>query len=164
MKDNETFTEAKARRSKGLRGKRAENLVEKALKELKEASAHFDYDRLPDTRSAGRIMPAQVADFTMLYHGKAFCLEVKEVKKGKRLNIKSAFRQYPRMLRRSMAGATGLLLIFSVEEDSWFILDVLDIPKKVKSFSFVDMAAEALASTSSSYKTLIEEKIGWSSP
>lgn len=155
QKDNETLAEAKARAKKGARGKSAEKQVEDLLAELKAARADFDYDRLPDTRAAGRIMPARVSDFTVFRQGQAFSLEVKEIKSGCSLNIKSHFSQYPKMIRRGMAGCPGVLLVHLVEKGAWDWIDVSDIPEGAKSVGFAGACQtlkEALAEALESYE------------
>ncbi len=134
----ESFEEARARRRLGRKGKSAESRVETILTGLR-MDGQLDYDRLPDTRSAGRIMPARVSDFTLFFAGKAASLEVKEMKVKKkgpniRLNIKSGFPQFPRMLLRERTGCLGYLLVHNVEMVLWVMVPVTLLPRGVKSF------------------------------
>lgn len=130
IKEEETFEESKARRAMGQRGKSAEAQVGAALQTLK-AQGVLDFDRVPDTRAAGRFMPPQVADFMVYAKGTAIAVEVKSLKKGSRLG-KGAFPQLPRMLRRCMAGCRGVLLVQLLERGLWIAVDVegLDIAAK----------------------------------
>lgn len=132
---DESFAEAKKRKARGQRGKSAEDAVEAALKLLKEEYDWIDYDRLPDTRAAGRIMPARVSDFTVFAAGKSFSLEVKEISKGFRLPKPV---QLPRMRRREMAGCLGFLLVHAKEAElnPWRVLWVDDLEPTAPSFVF----------------------------
>ena len=120
-KEDESFLESKARAKKGQRGKSTEGLIEDVLQEMKASDPAFDYDRLPDTRMAGRIMPARVSDFTLFSHGQAISLEVKEIKKDTwRFSLnKSKFPQLPRMRRRELAGCPGLLIVHLIHHGVW---------------------------------------------
>jgi hypothetical protein len=140
IREDESFLEARVRRRKGSRGKSAEAVVEDVLKRMKEENPHFDFDRLPDTRAAGRIMPARVSDFLLFFanEGQAIsiALEVKSLEKGCRLNIKSKFPQLPRMRRRELAGCGGYLLAQVKPLSKWFMLPIAEVPSDVKSILF----------------------------
>jgi hypothetical protein len=118
----ETFLEARQRKSKGQRGKRSEDKVSMVLSEWKSKHPRFDYDRLVDARAAGRVTVPQVADF-MLYLRDvgSCCLEVKEVKTGYRLK---KFVQLPRMERRALAGCSGFVLVHFMEHSKWVVVDI----------------------------------------
>ena len=121
--ESEGFKAHQQRKKLGSRGKAAESVVEAELRRHKEKYSWFDYDRLPDSRSAGRIMPARVSDFTLFINGTAVSLEVKEKKKGSRLTKKD-FPQLPRMVRRAQAGCPGAVLVHFLELESWAVVDV----------------------------------------
>ena len=134
-KEDESFLESKARAKKGQRGKSTETLIEAVLAEIKGSDPTFDYDRLPDTRMAGRIMPARVSDFTIFRKGQSFSLEVKEVKKDTwRFSLgKKPFPQFPRMQRRELAGCPGLLIVHLIHHRVWVYVWTRDITQGLKS-------------------------------
>jgi hypothetical protein len=99
-----TLAERQAKKKRATQGKPAENTVLGYLTKLRNSKPSFDFDRMPDSRAAGGIMAVQVADFTAVYKGQAYAVEVKSTKHDYRLSL-SAFSQYPRMLRRALAGA-----------------------------------------------------------
>ena len=121
MKENESFAAHKTRKKKGSQGKASETQVQDALTKFKAAYPFFDFDRLPDTRSAGTLMPSQVSDYTVFCRGQAYSLEVKEISKGFRL---PKFVQLPRMLRREKSGAHGVVLVHFIEHSIWVIKDI----------------------------------------
>lgn len=78
---------------------------------IKSTLAAFTGARLPDAH-AGSLVPA-LADFDMLYAGKYYLLEVKEVDHAFRLPHKNfATDKVARMTRRQMAGATCWVLVY----------------------------------------------------
>lgn len=114
--EGESFAAHKTRKKKGSQGKASETQVQGALTKFKAAYSFFDFDRLPDTRSAGTLMPAQVCDCTVFCRGQAYSLEVKEISKGFRL---PKFVQMPRMLRREKVGVPGIVLVHFLEKNVW---------------------------------------------
>lgn len=133
-KADESFLEAKQRKKQGSKGKGSEAVVEQCLKQLKARHQNFDYDRLPDSRAAGgRPMPARASDFTV-FCGGAWSLEVKEIKKGFRLDL-ADFPQFPRMRRRALAGCRGIVLVHLLEHQRWVWLDVEAMDKAQKSWN-----------------------------
>lgn len=125
-KEDEGFLEAKARRKRGTQGKPAEEVAHKALAELRASNLNFDFDRMLDSRAAGRTVSATVADFTFCYQGRAGALEIKSMKDGHRLAY-GDFPQYPRMKRRAAAGALCLVAVYVREIRVWRIANVLDL-------------------------------------
>ena len=118
---DEGFLEAKARRAKGQRGKASERLVQTALTGMRAEHDFLDYSRSVDSRAAGRIVEAQVCDYTVFCRGRAYSLEVKSLQTGTRLKT---FVQLPRMLRRAMAGVPGIVLVHLIEMDRWVMIDL----------------------------------------
>lgn len=123
-KEDEGFLEAKARRKRGTRGKPAEEVVHKALALLRASDLNFDFDRLLDSRAAGKIVTPTVSDFTFCCRGRAGALEAKSTRHDYRLNY-SDFPQYPRMLRRARAGGLCLVAVYHSERRQWRLMDVL---------------------------------------
>jgi len=125
-KEDEGFFEAKARRKKGSQGKPAEDAAHEALAKLRATNLNFDFDRLLDSRAAGRVVAPTVADFTFCYQGRAGALEIKSMKDGHRLAY-SDFPQYPRMKRRAAAGALCLVAVYVQDIRRWHMANVLDL-------------------------------------
>ena len=123
VRESETLAERKKRKSTGSRGKYAESHFQGELFSRKKKDAHFDYDRLLDSKAAGRIVAAQVADFLLFFGGSVAAVEVKEIKKGFRLPKKS-FPQLARIRRRMQTGSLGFLVVYTAESSQWFLVDV----------------------------------------
>ena len=131
--ENETLAERKVRLALGSRGKTAETKVQEVLIGWQSKDRTFDFDRLLDSRSAGKIVAAQVADFLLFFQGGSATLEVKQIKKGYRLPKKS-FPQHPRMLRRELAGSKGFLITFTEEDNFWRVVRVTNMELNVPSW------------------------------
>lgn len=134
MRENESFKERKKRKALGSRGLAAQGQVHKMLTLIKHQNQHFDFDRLPDARTAGRVTAAQVSDFLVFTAGvPAIALEVKQKAKGTRLR-RSEFPQLARMARRENAGCFGWVLVHFKEVSEWaltpirFFWDLRDAP------------------------------------
>ena len=122
INEQETLAQHKARTKIANKGKYAEQQVGAVLKELKEQTQQFDFDRMLDSRAAGgRMMTPQVSDYTLFFNGKAYALEVKSIQKGLRLK---KFAQLPRMIRREKAGIEGYVVIFTAEDKSWRVVPI----------------------------------------
>lgn len=119
----ETLAERKKRKATANRGKSSEDAVQKVLVEVRNKEITFDFDRLFDSRSAGRIIPTQVSDYLLFFRARSATLEVKGLKKGFRLG-KSAFPQRSRMLRREAAGCLGFVLVHTMENDMWMLATI----------------------------------------
>ena len=117
--------EVAVKSAKADRGKKAENDVHKALKEWEGAEPHREFNRLIDTRAAGRVVKAAAADFdfyqgptrerTGSEHG---LIEVKEIKHAYRLPVKNV-SQLPRLVRRAHCGGYTGILIHHANEKVW---------------------------------------------
>jgi len=86
----------------------------------------FDFDRLLDSRAAGRIVAAQVSDFLIFSKYKSATLEVKEIKSGLRLDRRS-FPQHPRMVRREYAGCKGFVVVNVMDVETWWVARVTEM-------------------------------------
>jgi hypothetical protein len=135
-KHDESFLEAKARAKQGQRGKKAESVVQDMLKE-RQAAGILEFIRLPDSRSAGRPLPAQPCDYIVFHEGNSVALEVKEISKGSRLPRKS-FPQLPRMQQLGKVGVILLLWVYLKETNEWRSLDVLGMELEDKSWNALD--------------------------
>lgn len=123
MKESDSFLEAQVRRKRGSRGQSSQDLVQEFLTEQKSKDQNFDFDRLYDTKSAGRILPAQVSDFTFCYKGRAGAIEVKETKHDYRIS-NSDFPQEPRLRRRALAGALAILVVHHTTSGVWRLVQI----------------------------------------
>ncbi len=135
VNESETLAERRARRSTGSRGKSAESKVQELLTKWAGESRDFDFDRLLDSRSAGRIVAAQVSDFLLFYKGTSATLEVKEVKSGLRLS-KGKYPQHGRMLRRSYTGCKGFVLVNAKDTELWWVMLAHKLPLGKPSWKF----------------------------
>jgi len=139
--ETETLAERKKRKALATRGEFAETKVHNLLRSLATASPEFDFDRLLDSRAAGKIVAAQVSDFLIFYRGHSATLEVKEMKKGLRLTAKD-FPQHPRMLRREKAGCKGFVLVYALQTESWWLGRVTEMENGVPSWVLTEVAEE----------------------
>jgi len=119
----ETLAERKARLELASRGKSAESKVHDMLLVWEKRNRDFDFDRLLDSKAAGRIVAPQVSDFLLFYRGKSATLEVKEMKSGLRMQ-RNKFPQHARMVRREYAGCRGFLIVNVIDTDSWWVVRV----------------------------------------
>ena len=137
--EHETLAERKARMERGSRGKSAETKVYDILSSWQKEDRYFDFDRLLDSRSAGKIVAAQVSDFLIFRVGRSATLEVKEIKKGMRLS-KGSFPQHPRMVRRELTGCKGFLIVYTVDTDLWWAARVTGMEAGVPSWKLQEIA------------------------
>lgn len=115
------------------RGKDAENAVQKFLKEWAEQCTTREFNRLPDTKAAGRIMKAAAADFEFFYlaemddpvrfHG---LLEVKETEHEYRL-ARDKISQLPRLRKRANCGGVCLAIVHHSTLKKWRVISARDL-------------------------------------
>lgn len=125
-KESEGFLAAKKRKKAGTKGKSEEDTVHEILRDLKTERLDFDFDRLADSRSAGKPLPPTVADFTFCAQGVAGALEVKSTKHDFRLSY-GDFPQFPRMKRRVCAGGRCLLVVHHSSTNVWRVVLVAEM-------------------------------------
>lgn len=116
------------------RGAVAEKAVQKYLTDWAQHT-HREFERLVDSKAAGRTIKAAAADFaffaklencgphgdaTYRYHG---LIEVKETKHAFRLE-KKRVTQLARLRKRTNAGGLCLVLVFHSETSQWRCIDV----------------------------------------
>lgn len=100
------------------RGAAAEKAAQKYLDEWESGTANREYERLVDTKAAGRIIKAAAADFAF-YCPRGFGLiEVKETKHDFRLD-RSRITQMARLRKRAKAGGVCLVLILHSTIGKW---------------------------------------------
>jgi hypothetical protein len=126
VKEEVSFLETKKKKKLGSRGESAQDQVQEFLTKWRN-SGTLDFDRLYDTRSCGRILPQQVADFTYCFEGRAGAIEVKETEHECRLTY-TAFPQFPKMRRRMLAGGHCWLIVLHTTIGRWRIVPVQELP------------------------------------
>lgn len=104
------------------RGKTAENAVQKFLSRWADGHSTREFNRLVDTKAAGRIIKSSPADFEYFAldgaaptHG---LIEVKETEHEYRL-ARSKVPQLPRLVKREKAGGRCFVLIFHSTTKVW---------------------------------------------
>lgn len=114
------------------RGDWAEKKVKVYLEAWQAADPYREYNRMVDTKAAGRIIKAAAADFeyyalmavgepgTHPVHG---LIEVKETAHEYRLD-RSRVSQLPRIRKREKCGGTSYVLVYHTAIKKWRVLDV----------------------------------------
>jgi hypothetical protein len=109
------------------RGKEAENATQDYLEWWQERSAYREFNRLPDTKAAGRTIKAAPADFEF-YHGSPAddrptfgLIEVKETQHEYRLE-RDKVTQLARLRKRSKCGGKCPVLVHHSTIDKWRIV------------------------------------------
>lgn len=120
------FLQEKQRRERATRGVKAQTTFQEALAEWKKVDQNFDFDRLYDTKSCGRFLPQQIADFTGAYKGRALAFEVKQTKEAFKIPRKH-FTQYYPLMARLKAGAACFLVVYHSELGGWRVAQVEEI-------------------------------------
>lgn len=129
--------------SQANRGKTAESLVQRFLKDL-SSKAHCSSFRLPDAR-AGSLVTAP-ADFLICRNGKLTLLEVKEVAHEYRLPQKNfALDQRARMKMWKLAGAQAFVLVCFQPSRLWRLADIDYFTDKGPSWDMRDVEIGSLA-------------------
>ena len=107
------------------RGKDAEKKVHEYLTGWESRATYREFNRLIDTKAAGRIIKAAAADFefyscpgTMPYFG---LIEVKETEHEYRLD-RSRLTQRARLIKRQNCGGVCLVLIYHSTIGRWRVL------------------------------------------
>lgn len=144
------------------RGKTAENRVQEYLASWQERDARREFNRLVDTKAAGRVIKAAAADFEF------FCLgdfgtahgliEVKETEHEYRLD-RSRLTQSPRLRKRVKCGGHVFVLVYHSTIRKWRCLSeeqVLDPSVKgswdLRANPTYDSPGECLAAMSQAWR------------
>lgn len=111
----------------------------------------FAWHRMPDARAARGALAAQPGDFVWRCGSHGGFLEVKALKKSKRLPA-ARLTQHAVLSKWSLAGGDNLVLVFQYPEMVWKVANILDLPFGVASWdlsklSAFDTAEAALLST-----------------
>lgn len=120
-------TSAKAK-AIGQRGKFAEKEVEKLFSHLNDRVLNFAYERLPDARSAGGRLKAQLCDFLAWWQycggergediSISYQIEVKEIAHAFRLP-RDKLGQLPKLRKIRRAGGVGIVIIYHTSTEMW---------------------------------------------
>lgn len=109
------------------RGKAAEKAVQEYLERWEKAAAGREFNRLVDSKAAGRIIKAAAADFEWFcsnccedLHG---LIEVKETQHEYRLS-RDKLPQLPRLRKRANAGGTCFVLVNHSTLGKWRLAPV----------------------------------------
>lgn len=113
--------------NKANRGKYAEGKVKDYLQNISNKVAQFDYERLPDARSAMGRFKSMVGDFVWFYPGKHGVIEVKETQHDYRI-AKDKIPQLARMKKRVLAGGKCLVIVYHSTSKLWRVINVNDLP------------------------------------
>jgi hypothetical protein len=104
----------------GQRGKYAEGKVKDFLTKHAASKVDFDWERLPDARSAMGRMKAQIADYSFFMPGVHGVIEVKEVEHDVRLPAKNfGDDQIAKMYKRQLAGGVPVVLVYHKTTGLW---------------------------------------------
>ncbi|VTU31833.1 hypothetical protein H4CHR_02888 [Variovorax sp. PBS-H4] len=112
------------------RGKEAENAASKYLSQWASGYANREFNRLVDTKAAGRIIKASKADFEFFYFptNSVFAffglLEVKETEHDYRLE-RAKVSQMPRLVKHMKCGGTCHVLVHHKTIDKWRCINAL---------------------------------------
>jgi hypothetical protein len=137
---------------RGQRGKPTEKQIEQGLNEYNAGILEFAWHRYPDTRSARAYLKAQPADYLVAVQGKAYHLEVKELRHPSRI-AKDKISQLPVLLKFALAGLDFAVILHHTELDKWRCVPGSffegDIPPSwdVSQFPLLDNAEQALLAT-----------------
>ena len=101
----------------GDKGKYAEKKFTEFLKEQSK-NPIFDWDRIPDARTARGRIGKRKGDFYIFHAGTAYLIELKECKHDYRMPTKR-LTQLPKMLRFAMTGNRALAIIYHSQTKLW---------------------------------------------
>lgn len=122
-------TSAKAKaKAIGQRGKFSEKEVEKLFSHLNDRVLNFAYERLPDARSAGGRLKAQLCDYLAWWRYRggergedisiSYQIEVKEIAHAFRLP-KDKLGQLPKLRKIRRAGGVGIVIVYHTSTMMW---------------------------------------------
>lgn len=149
--DATAFTDYKKRKERANRGKSAEESIKDACEKLVEHwGLAFDWERNPDSRSAGsRKFVARTGDFYMYFKGRCAGIEVKESAQQKLPKQNFDRGQIARGFKRSIAGVVSPVIVHMTLHNAWYVVPIQFFfdnlgPWDVKSFPSFSSASEAL--------------------
>lgn len=133
------------------RGKKAEEAVTKALTLWTEGRSDREFNRMLDTRAAGRVVKSAAADFEFFCPEAFGLIEVKSTAHNYRLE-RGKITQLPRLRKRALCGGVCLVLIEHTELQQWRVIEAGALATfgdkgswDLTDWPLYDSAAEALA-------------------
>jgi hypothetical protein len=145
------------------RGKDAEKKVHEALTTWVGDIGSREFNRLMDTRAAGRIVKAAAADFEFFSAGVHGLIEVKSTEHEFRL-ARPNITQLPRMRKRELCGGVCLVLIYHSTLGLWraATVEYLSTTGDKGSWNLMDLCTyetpgNALASASSLFSDMLDD-------
>lgn len=145
------------------RGKDAEKKVHEALTAWVGDIGSREFNRLMDTRAAGRIVKAAAADFEFFSAGVHGLIEVKSVQHDFRLP-RGSVTQVPRLRKRALAGGVCLVLVHHSTLKLWravavdYLLEGGDKGSwDLRNVETHESAAAALAATHEVFSDLLDK-------
>lgn len=145
------------------RGKDAEKKVHEALTTWVGDVGSREFNRLMDTRAAGRIVKAAAADFEFFSAGVHGLIEAKETEHEFRL-ARSKITQIPRLRKRAMAGGVCLVLVYHSTLNLWRAVSVDYLMEggdkgswDLRNVETHESAAAALAATHEAFSDLLDK-------
>lgn len=115
------------------RGKKAEDAVQKALTQWALESPNREFNRLVDSKAAGRTIKAAAADFEYFYLEEGYearhshgLIEVKETQHEYRL-ARDKVPQLARLRKRSKCGGFCFVLVLHSTTGLWRVLTVREL-------------------------------------
>lgn len=123
-------------------GKFCEKKVRALLEKESAGNSRFAYERLHDARAARGKFPAQTCDFhinTFNSTGRpmSIFLECKETIEEDKISI-DAFPQFPRIYRKMLAGATGLLVVWHSKQRVFRFVPLAPFPISTRTFKLAE--------------------------
>ena len=119
-------------------GKGLETRLKKLFTAEQERNSRFAFERLHDARAARGKFPPQPSDFLINTYnctGRPLCiyLEAKETENEDKITIDS-FSQFPRIYRKILAGATGLLVVYHTIRKLYRFVPLARFPISTRTF------------------------------
>lgn len=146
------------------RGKFAEKKVHEALTTWSAGVGSREFNRLIDTRAAGRVVKAAAADFEFFSSGMHGLLEVKSVQHEFRLP-RGSVTQIPRLRKRALTGGVCLVLIYHSTLKLWRAVGVDYLTETgdkgswdLRNVETYPNAEQALASAHEAFSDLSDKK------
>lgn len=145
------------------RGKDAEKKVHEALTAWAGEIGSREFNRLMDTRAAGRIVKAAAADFEFFCTGVHGLIEVKSVQHDFRLP-RGSVTQIPRLRKRALAGGVCVVVVYHSTLKLWRAVSVDYLMEggdkgswDLRNVETHESAAAALASTHEVFSDMLDK-------
>lgn len=144
------------------RGKKAEEAVSKALEAWAYGRSDREYNRMIDTRAAGRVVKAAAADFEFFCLDGFGLIEVKSTEHAYRLS-RDKISQLPRLRKRALCGGVCLVLVHHSQLEQWRVVDAPTLATfgdtgswDLTDWPLYESAQEALGSAHAIFRSLLQ--------